>query len=102
AGGHRGLDRGGAGRDRDARLHDRRRSAADAGNGRDGGAVTRVAPEIANLEGPSALPRKNGELVFEAPWEGRAFGIAVALSERGTYGWDEFRERLVERLAGGS
>ena len=35
---------------------------------------------IANMEGSAALPRKNGELVFEAPWEGRAFGIAVALS----------------------
>jgi nitrile hydratase accessory protein len=64
--------------------------------------VTRVAPEIANLEGPAALPRKNGELVFEAPWEGRAFGIAVALSENGTYAWDEFRERLVDRIADGT
>jgi len=64
--------------------------------------VTKIAPEVANLDGPAALPRKNGELVFEAPWEGRAFGLAVALSERGVYPWDEFRDRLVERVASGS
>ena len=50
-------------------------------------------------EGPEAPPRRNGELVFEAPWESRAFGIAVALSERGLYGWDEFRGYLIQSIA---
>jgi hypothetical protein len=50
---------------------------------------------IGLMDGAAALPRKNGELVFEAPWEGRAFGMAVALSEGRLYGWDEFRARLV-------
>ena len=45
------------------------------------------------------LPRKNGELVFEAPWEGRAFGVAVGLSDGGLYGWSEFRDWLVEEIA---
>ena len=27
---------------------------------------------------PTDLPRRNGELVFEAPWESRAFGLAAA------------------------
>ncbi len=49
-----------------------------------------------------SLPRKNGELVFEAPWEGRAFGMAVVMHERGAYGWDDFRDRLVENISGGS
>lgn len=51
---------------------------------------------IADLED---LPRKNGELVFEAPWQSRAFGMAVALNQRGTYVWDEFRRRLVAEIA---
>jgi nitrile hydratase accessory protein len=56
---------------------------------------------IAYLEGDAALPRKNGELVFAAPWEGRAFGLAVVLSEKGTYAWNDFRVRLVEQIGGG-
>jgi hypothetical protein len=29
-----------------------------------------------------SLPRDNGELVFEAPWQARALAIAVALVEK--------------------
>lgn len=57
---------------------------------------------IASLDGAEALPRKNGELVFQAPWEGRAFGLAVVLNDKGAYPWNAFRTRLVERIAGGS
>ena len=56
---------------------------------------------IANLDGTAALPRKNGELVFHAPWEGRAFGLAVVLNEKGAYRWHEFRTRLVGQIASG-
>lgn len=55
--------------------------------------------QIANMDGEAALPRSNGELVFQAPWEGRAFGIAVAMNEDGLYSWREFRDRLVEEIA---
>ena len=55
--------------------------------------------DIANMEDTAALPRKNGELVFAAPWEGRAFGLAVAMNELGLYPWREFRERLVEAIS---
>ncbi len=51
---------------------------------------------VSDLEG---LPRNNGELVFEAPWQGRAFGMAVALNERGAYEWDAFRRRLIDQIA---
>ncbi len=51
------------------------------------------------MEGELALPRSNGELVFAAPWEGRAFGIAVALNESGAYEWGEFQRRLAEEIA---
>src|SRR5438309_1570369 len=54
---------------------------------------------IGEMDGAAALPRKNGELVFEAPWEGRAFGMAVALNESGTYEWRSFRDQLVDQIA---
>jgi nitrile hydratase accessory protein len=56
-------------------------------------------PEVANMEGVEALPRKNGELVFDALWEGRVFGMAVALNDQGVYPWRDFRDQLVERIA---
>ena len=53
---------------------------------------------ISSMQGPEALPRKNGELVFEQPWESRAFGLAVGLSEAGVLPWPEFREALVSAI----
>ena len=44
-------------------------------------------------------PRKNGELVFDAPWERRLFGITVALEESGVFAWDDFRALLIEEIA---
>ena len=64
-------------------------------NGR-GLSVDRV---VAAMEGTTALPRRNGELVFDEPWQGRVFGMAVALHEQGLYGWDEFREALIAQIA---
>ncbi len=37
--------------------------------------------------------------VFSAPWEARAFAIALGLAEAGAFSWDEFRERLIEEVA---
>lgn len=54
---------------------------------------------IADLGGPAALPRRNGELVFNSPWEGRAFGIAVALEAGHRYSWSDFSERLAGEIA---
>jgi|SRR5712692_2175201 len=62
-------------------------------------ADARPDPALADLAGHAALPRKNGELMFAAPWEGRVFGLAVALHERGLYTWDEFRDRLIAEVA---
>jgi nitrile hydratase accessory protein len=45
------------------------------------------------------LPRDNGELVFDAPWEARALAIAVALTEKLGLEWDEFRRRLMRAIA---
>jgi nitrile hydratase accessory protein len=57
-----------------------------------------VNQAVAALEGEAALPRKNGELVFDAPWEGRVFGLAVSLADRDCYAWDEFRDQLIAEI----
>jgi nitrile hydratase accessory protein len=54
---------------------------------------------IAAMDGSTALPRKNGELVFEEPWQGRVFGMAVTLHEQGAYDWEEFRQALIAQIA---
>ncbi|MDO8433286.1 MAG: nitrile hydratase accessory protein [Candidatus Binatus sp.] len=43
--------------------------------------------------------RLDPEHVFSAPWEARAFAIALKLSEAGVFSWDEFRERLIAEVA---
>ena len=57
--------------------------------------------KIADAEATVALPRRNGELVFEAPWEARAFGLAVALCEKGVFEWREFSTSLAATIAAG-
>jgi cobaltochelatase CobN len=54
---------------------------------------------IEDLSDDLAVPRKNGELVFDAPWEGRVFGMAVAMSDQARYAWDDFRARLAAEIA---
>ena len=54
---------------------------------------------LADLAGSTAVPRRNGELVFDAPWQGRVFGMAVALSEQGVFAWEEFRHALIRKIA---
>ena len=55
--------------------------------------------QIAIMEAQIALPRENGELVFQAPWEARAFGLAVALNEQEIYEWREFSAELAATIA---
>jgi nitrile hydratase accessory protein len=54
---------------------------------------------VADLQGRTALPRKNGELVFKHPWEGRVFGLTLALRARRPYPWRGFRDRLEREIA---
>jgi nitrile hydratase accessory protein len=58
-----------------------------------------IDERIARMDEQIALPRKNGELVFEAPWEARAFGLAVALNESGLYHWRDFSQGLATEIA---
>jgi hypothetical protein len=47
------------------------------------------------------LPRRNGELAFDEPWQPRVFGLAVGVVETGCAGdWGPFRQRLVAAVAG--
>ncbi len=55
---------------------------------------------LVDATGAASPPRRNGELVFEAPWESRAFGVAMALHERGTLDFEEFRARLIDEIQG--
>ncbi len=43
------------------------------------------------------LGREESE-VFSAPWEARAFAIALGLSEAGLFTWDEFRAHLMAEV----
>lgn len=45
------------------------------------------------------LPRANGELVFEQPWESRAFGLAAALADQGLFSWKDFQQNLIVEVA---
>ena len=80
-----------------ARGRDRRRSCF-SGVAVEGAPLT-VDQVMSRMEGPAALPRRNGELVFEEPWQGRVFGMAIALHEQGAYEWEEFRQALIHRIA---
>lgn len=57
-----------------------------------------TVPLPIDMDGAVAPPRHNGELVFDAPWQGRAFGLCIALLEREGLGWDEFRPHLVAAI----
>jgi nitrile hydratase accessory protein len=49
----------------------------------------------------AAASRLDPARVFSAPWEARAFAIAVKLAEAGAFKWSEFRERLIEEVRRG-
>lgn len=50
------------------------------------------------LATPIEPPLRNGELDFEAPWQGRVFALANSLSERGVFAWSEFQAALIREL----
>jgi nitrile hydratase accessory protein len=54
---------------------------------------------VLDWDGPLSPPRRNGELVFDAVWESRVFGMTMTLYERDVFAWDEFRDRLIAAIA---
>jgi nitrile hydratase accessory protein len=57
------------------------------------------ARDVLDMDGPVAPPRRNGELVFRAPWESRVFGVTIALCRAGVLQWEEFRQLLIDEIA---
>jgi nitrile hydratase accessory protein len=57
-----------------------------------------VRPEVQQMAGTAALPRDNGELVFDAPWQGRVLAMALAVVEERGLDWDDFRRRLIAAI----
>lgn len=50
-----------------------------------------------DLEG---LPRRNGELAFDEPWQSRAFGLAAGVVDTCFEAdWEPFRQRLIVAVA---
>src|ERR1700756_3896876 len=58
-----------------------------------------LATVDAALGEETPLPRDNGELVFEEPWQGRALGMAVVVLDRLPLPWADFREHLARAIA---
>jgi len=48
--------------------------------------------------GVGAIPRNCESLQFEEPWQGRAFGMALALAEAKSYPWESFRQSLISTI----
>ena len=51
------------------------------------------------LAAVAPLPRSNGELVFDEPWQGRALGMAVVALERSGISLVEFSRYLAGAVA---
>jgi nitrile hydratase accessory protein len=51
------------------------------------------------LGADARLPRDNGKLVFEEPWQGRALGMAVVAIDRAGASWSDFRRHLASTIS---
>lgn len=58
-----------------------------------------VRADIDAMTGAHAVPRDNGEIVFDEPWHARTFGMAVALVEHLDLDWSAFQQRLITAIA---
>jgi nitrile hydratase accessory protein len=52
---------------------------------------------ISDVRAATEPPGEN-DVVFEAPWQARAFALTVALRREGDFPWQAFQTRLVEEL----
>jgi hypothetical protein len=58
-----------------------------------------VRTDLLDVDGVAAPPRRNGELVFEAPWQSRVFGLCAAVVETCFDGDREpFRQQLIAAI----
>jgi nitrile hydratase accessory protein len=59
--------------------------------------IDRAAAARATREVPS-IPRDADGPVFREPWEAQAFGMTLALHERGLFSWKEWAETLAQEI----
>jgi hypothetical protein len=50
------------------------------------------------MVGAAALPRREGEPVFDEPWQGRAVAVAIETVAGLGVSWEEFRTRLIAAI----
>ncbi len=55
-----------------------------------------VRPEPFVVDVPP--PRANGEIVFDAPWQSRLFGLTAALAEREALSWADVQSALIAEV----
>jgi nitrile hydratase accessory protein len=53
---------------------------------------------VKQLPSADAIPRREGELAFDSPWEIRAFALAVAAHKEGRFPWPDFQARLISAI----
>jgi len=59
-----------------------------------------VNADLLDVQGVAAPPRRNGELIFEAPWQSRVFGLCAAIVETCFDGDREpFRRQLIAAIS---
>ncbi|MDX2212400.1 MAG: nitrile hydratase accessory protein [Oculatellaceae cyanobacterium bins.114] len=58
-----------------------------------------MTPSPTNPSSISGLPTDQDELVFQAPWEARAFAIVNQLVASEHYSWSEWTDYLVSEIA---
>ena len=61
--------------------------------------MTQLANIDSALASTAPLPRSNGELVFDEPWQGRALGMGVVALERAGISLVEFSGYLAEAIS---
>lgn len=58
--------------------------------------MTEQNPSLSDL----LEPEDGDSIVFDAPWQARAFGMVAALHDGGNgFDWIEFQERLIDEVA---
>lgn len=60
--------------------------------------MSTAASGISDLAAAAALPRRNGELAFDEPWQARAFGLAVHTVDQLGLDWEVFRRHLIHAI----
>jgi nitrile hydratase alpha subunit/nitrile hydratase accessory protein len=57
-----------------------------------------VEETVASVRADSELPADDGDVVFAAPWQARAFAMVVRLRHDDRFAWSAFQRRLVEAV----